>query len=225
VNKKTKGIVAAAAGAALLAGSGATFALWYDTVALGTSGDSIQTGTLALSGGDLEGQWIWNAVSHENSNALIETETPLGNSELVPGDAVKWAWGADDIALTLIGKTLEAELILDGTFTATRDDISPLTVQVGTNHPTSSLQDALDQINDALTADSIVEAAFTNANGSGTIELPTIIVDFPTDPTDTGYGHRPGPLGTAYGRNQTSGQYLDLGALSIRLQQVVTPRS
>lgn len=114
MNKKTKGIIAGAAGIALLAG-GATFATWSDSAMLG--GGSITSGDFAIDTiGDVE-WWDVSADRRDAQGKAPVTEnagheiTDLAQWKIVPGDVAEAAYAFD---VKLAGDNLVAELDLSG---------------------------------------------------------------------------------------------------------------
>lgn len=116
MNKKTKGIIAGAAGVALLAG-GATFATWSDSATL--NGGSITSGDFAVS---TVGSVQWFDVSSDRLDATQSapvTGTPghpialTGSTpwKIVPGDVAEAAYSFD---VKLAGDNLVAKLDLSG---------------------------------------------------------------------------------------------------------------
>ena len=92
MNKKTTGILAGTAGAALLIGGG-TFALWNDAANVG--GGTITTGNLDIQ--EIEGGWSWVDLSEDRSDAGHEIadldERQAGFSRRrAGGPAVPAAW-------------------------------------------------------------------------------------------------------------------------------------
>jgi alternate signal-mediated exported protein len=87
--KKTKALVAAGAGAAVLLASGATFALWQDTDSI--AGAEVNTGSLSIDAGELE----WTDRSTDGNNNVGDS-IDINTFRLVPGDVIR---GTDDIGL------------------------------------------------------------------------------------------------------------------------------
>lgn len=120
MNKKTKGLVSLALGAALVAGSASTFALCTDTRALGTGATEIQTGDLRFHN-SVTGAWYWLNQSYGTAknttgttNVQGATRTGFTSGKLVPGDAIQYVFSADTIQYILRGETIVATLYLDG---------------------------------------------------------------------------------------------------------------
>lgn len=101
MNKKTTGIVAGAAGAALLMG-GATFALWNDSAAV--AGGAITAGNLDVAAGTVS----WQDVSADRTQG--DHEINLDTFRIVPGDTIE---GTLPLTAALEGDNLVAELSLD----------------------------------------------------------------------------------------------------------------
>lgn len=101
MNKKTTGIVAGAAGAALLVG-GATFALWSDSAPV--AGGTITAGNLDVEAVAPE----WKDVSADRTGGphAIDLET----FRIVPGDTIQGTFG---FKAALEGDNMVAELSLD----------------------------------------------------------------------------------------------------------------
>ena len=162
MNKKTKSLIAGVVGAGLLLGAGGTFALWFDTVAIGADGDQVNTGRLALDGTG-EGEWTWlqasfgqpwagqpfNVLRDGDGNIVLddEDEPTFNNAEIVPGDTLQYAWDNDQIGVILSGDSLFANLYLDGVGYVNPADIAPLTLTISgagwTIEDISSLADYL----------------------------------------------------------------------------------
>jgi len=103
MTKKTRALVTAGAGAAVLLASGATFALWQDTTELTST--SVQTGTLELDGATL----TWSDISPDAVNpGVIDTSEFL----MVPGDHVQGV--SSDIAVDWVGDNFDYVVTLTG---------------------------------------------------------------------------------------------------------------
>ncbi len=100
---RLKGIVAIAAGAALLVGGTGVFAYWSTQQSL--SVDDVQAGDLDLTLGD--GEWTLDGVL---GTPNVIPAANLGNVRIVPGDVLTLA---QDIDVTLVGTTIEAILATD----------------------------------------------------------------------------------------------------------------
>lgn len=103
MNKKLTGIVAGAAGAALLI-SGGTYALWNDSAT--TDGGTITAGNLDV---EAVGTPTWNDVSGDRTDSPHVID--LSTFKIVPGDTITGAYGFD---LGLQGDNIVAELALTG---------------------------------------------------------------------------------------------------------------
>jgi len=206
MKKTTKSILGVAAIATLFAGTAGTFALWYDTAALGAETDAVSTGDLRLTDESL-GEWVWSHVSHETDGITVDV-TPLDseNDLLVPGDAVKFLWSEDAADITLAGTTLVAELYLDGVD--------------GEDGLQQRLTEPLIVMVDGEQVDATTSFLITVADGVAT--LPEIIVGFPVDRDDEGelrYNLPEAEL-NGYGRNIVDADAISLYGLQLRLQQV-----
>ncbi|MFC8192799.1 alternate-type signal peptide domain-containing protein [Cellulomonas sp. NPDC057328] len=106
MKNKTKGLIAGAAGIALLTG-GSTFALW-------TASDSVAGGT--ITNGQLDvaalGDISWEDVSADRGDG--PHDITLTSWQMVPGDTIE---GTQDIDVALDGDNLVAELTLLNTGT------------------------------------------------------------------------------------------------------------
>jgi len=212
MNKKTKGLVAAAAGAAILLGTGGTFALWFDSSPLNASVSDIATGDLGIEVAEFDGGWVWTKVSNSKFAANVGKDF---SGELVPGDAIKWTWTQADLELLLSGDTLVANLYLDGVLIPNANPntvFAPLTFDL--QDGTFAFDDATGRflIASGLTAEDIEEFTINPANA------PTITVGFPVDGDGvTNFGHD-----TGYGRGlEIAGEEIvDISRVSIRLQQI-----
>lgn len=99
MRNRTKGAVAAAAGAALLVGGG-TFALWSDSADV--AGGTITNGTLDVTASAI----TWTDVSPDRADSP-HAITDLTTWRMVPGDVVE---GTTEVEVTLVGDNLVAEL-------------------------------------------------------------------------------------------------------------------
>jgi len=237
MNKKQKGLVCSAVGAALLLAAGGTFALWYDTADLGVNVDSLATGNLRLADHTVAGAWYWNTVSHSKFASLLNTrvgartipgqdgqpdQTVYGR--LVPGDVVEWRWTDDSLSVLLVGDTIVADLYLDGVQIPTQEaleKILPLELRFGDG------QLRLDEQGRFVIASGLTAQNTTVQNV--VYNAPTITVEFPIDygPTPPGYGHLPNAPLHGYGRDQViqGSDIIDLSRIQIRLQQITAPLS
>ena len=100
MNKKTTGILAGAAGAALLIGGG-TFALWND-------GESVPGGTITTGNLDVApvGSWTWVDLSEDRTDAG-HTIPSIATHRIVPGDVIE---GTVEFSAALEGDNIVAEL-------------------------------------------------------------------------------------------------------------------
>lgn len=98
MNKVTKGALAAAAGAAILAGGAGTMAAWNSNV--NTNGGTVTAGQLNLTATDA-GSWKW--VGGDKNGQAFDTE----NDTLVPGDVVQYT---ASYKITAVGTNLKATL-------------------------------------------------------------------------------------------------------------------
>ena len=100
MNKKTTGLVAGAAGAALLMG-GATFALWSDSA-------NVEGGRITAGNLDVEAVApVWNDVSADRSEGAHVID--LDTFRIVPGDTIEGKFG---FRAALEGDNMVAELSL-----------------------------------------------------------------------------------------------------------------
>lgn len=100
MQKKTTGVVAGIAGAALLMG-GTTFALWSDSADV--DGAQISSGNL-----DVEvSEWAWKDVSDDRKDK--DHEIDLNEFKIIPGDTVAGTFGID---LSLEGDNMAARIQL-----------------------------------------------------------------------------------------------------------------
>ena len=102
MNKKLTGIVAGAAGAALLL-SGATYALWSDSGS--ADGGTISAGNLDVS----VAAGAWSDVSADRTDAGHAID--LATFDIVPGDTIRGSYGFD---VGLEGDNMVADLALAG---------------------------------------------------------------------------------------------------------------
>ena len=97
-HRRTKAILAMAAGTALLLGGGGTYAFWTTQTAL-TAG-TVSSGNLALSLGT--GSWSLKGVLGQATSV-----SNLTNVKIVPGDVLTLT---QPVTVTLVGDTLAADL-------------------------------------------------------------------------------------------------------------------
>ncbi|MFC0316355.1 alternate-type signal peptide domain-containing protein [Gordonia phosphorivorans] len=102
MNKVTKGALAAAAGAAILAGGAGTMAAWNSNTQA-TDGGTITAGSLNVVQKAGTGGWAW--VNGTTPGAAIPN---LEAIKLVPGDQIQYTATYD---VTLVGQNLKAELV------------------------------------------------------------------------------------------------------------------
>lgn len=102
MNKKTKGLLAGAAGAALLLG-GSTFALWSDSTQV--DGARITAGNLEVTGGTL----TWKDVSEDRTDSPHKIDD-VGEFRIIPGDIIE---GTVDLEVALEGENMVADLGVD----------------------------------------------------------------------------------------------------------------
>ncbi|EGD54972.1 alternate-type signal peptide domain-containing protein [Gordonia neofelifaecis] len=101
MNKVTKGALAAAAGAAILAGGAGTMAAWNSTVN-GTGGGTISAGSLNVT--QQEGTGVWKWVGGSKNNQAVD----FANDKIVPGDKIAYTATYD---VQLVGTNLKADLV------------------------------------------------------------------------------------------------------------------
>jgi len=109
-HRRSRAVVAGLTGAALLVGTGATFALWNDEARL--QQDIIPLGELAVQAGPLSWMDIseWNIQERDAHLGWSQTARPIpniGQFILVPGDYLR---AEGTVYTTLIGETLQANL-------------------------------------------------------------------------------------------------------------------
>ena len=109
---RTKGIVAVAAGTALLLGGAGSYALWTTSVDLGTG--TIESGDLGLTLGTAA--WELDGLI---GGPIAIPAADLNAVRIVPGDVLELTQTVD---VTLVGDTIEADLTVDaGTAFASGD--------------------------------------------------------------------------------------------------------
>ena len=164
MNKKTTGVVAGAAGAALLLG-GATFALWSDSAPV--DGGTITAGNLDVEAVAAQ----WKDVSADRTDAGHAID--LDSFRIVPGDTVQGTFG---FRAALEGDNMVAELSLDdlsaqGALLAELAEHATYTVlSGGTVIDSGDLSDA----------EGVLFASADNSNNVAA--LPTLPADLGTDP-------------------------------------------
>lgn len=102
MNKKTKGLLAGAAGAAILLG-GSTFALWSDSETV--NGGAIATGNLDVT---VLGEPEWQDVSEDRVDSPHAIN--LEDFRIIPGDVIEGTFGLE---LGLQGENMVAAFGLD----------------------------------------------------------------------------------------------------------------
>ncbi|MGB6039826.1 MAG: alternate-type signal peptide domain-containing protein, partial [Gordonia sp. (in: high G+C Gram-positive bacteria)] len=98
MNKATKGALAAAAAAAILAGGAGTMAAWNST-APGTGGGTITAGSMTVTQQPDTGGWAW-----ADGTPIADITT----IKIVPGQSVKYTAIYN---VELIGTNLKADLV------------------------------------------------------------------------------------------------------------------
>ncbi|HLS65290.1 MAG TPA: alternate-type signal peptide domain-containing protein [Ruania sp.] len=96
MQKKTTGVVAGIAGAALLMG-GTTFAMWKDSADV--PGATLSSGNLEVTTSD----WGWQDVSPDRSGGAHDID--LSDFKIIPGDVIQ---GSFDVGVTLEGDNMAA---------------------------------------------------------------------------------------------------------------------
>ena len=103
MQKKTTGVVAGIAGAALLMG-GTTFALWSDSDTV--DGAEISSGNLDVAViGDPGSQWSWEDISADRTDNSHEID--LADFRIIPGDTIQ---GTVALDVALEGENMVAAL-------------------------------------------------------------------------------------------------------------------
>jgi alternate signal-mediated exported protein len=213
MRNKKKAIIAAVAGAAIMAGTGGTFALWFDQAALGSNVDSIATGNLDLTVGNVEGRWVWTEVSNSASSALVDNAVTF-DGNLVPGDQIKWEWTASDIDLFLTGDTIVANLYLDDVAIPAPVFFANLAAQ-GLEFYFADGDFNYDDAAGRFTIATGLTATNLAYFELGDLGFPTITVAHRVDGGTTGFGYDSG-----WGRELSGIEVIDLSAVTIRLQQI-----
>ncbi|MFD1716319.1 alternate-type signal peptide domain-containing protein [Georgenia deserti] len=157
MKKTTKGVLAAGAAVVLLSGGATTLAYWSDT---GTAdGGDVTTGSLSLSDGTCDDQWVYASGS-----AAGEAVTTI-----VPGDAV-----TKDCTFTVeaTGDHLSAEVSVPDTLTYTADPAA------------ASLELAVDGTYDVGGTPIVDGDVITEANDGQTLTA-SFVVSFPFGDAET----------------------------------------
>ncbi|WP_147915465.1 alternate-type signal peptide domain-containing protein [Ruania zhangjianzhongii] len=103
MQKKTTGVIAGIAGAALLMG-GTTFALWSDSDTV--DGAQISSGNLDVAViGDAGSQWSWKDISADRTDKSHEID--LADFRIIPGDVIE---GTVALDVALEGENMVAAL-------------------------------------------------------------------------------------------------------------------
>ncbi|MDC4232457.1 alternate-type signal peptide domain-containing protein [Actinomyces sp. B33] len=104
MSRATRAALALTAAAVLIAGSGATFARWYDEASL--TSQSVTTGSLRVSPVPDSQHWRINAPdTDETADATLPFDPAV--DRIVPGDVVTYT---TKVRLGLVGKNLRASL-------------------------------------------------------------------------------------------------------------------
>lgn len=165
MNNRKKAIVSAVAGAALLAGTATTFALWQDTAALGAESDaaSIAIGHLLL-----DGQWAPEFVPADDNPDLW-----------APGLDGTWTMEIDSAEFVqLAGDNLTAELTLvfdDGVASSIVDGGTTV-FHFGGAHNYWELTAAVDGRDAVVDEDGVVSFGTFDANAETEFDAITITV-------------------------------------------------
>lgn len=119
MNKKTKGLLAGAAGAAILIG-GSTFALWSDSETV--DGGQITAGNLDV---ELLDAAAWKDVSGDREDSPHAIN--LADFRIIPGDTIAGTFAFD---AALEGENMVADLTVAGSSAAADDFLEALDVSV-----------------------------------------------------------------------------------------------
>jgi alternate signal-mediated exported protein len=153
---RMKGILAIAAGTALLLGGTGTYAYWSTTQAL--SAEDIVSGDLDLALGD--GTWTLDGIV-----GAPVTVTDLATVRLVPGDVLTLD---QDVDVTLIGDTIQAVLAIDTTGVIPAGAESNFTVAFATGGIGTSAGTNAYRLTPANAADPLETTVTITFNGPGT---------------------------------------------------------
>ncbi|MGB6246892.1 alternate-type signal peptide domain-containing protein [Gordonia sp. (in: high G+C Gram-positive bacteria)] len=153
MNKATKGALAAAAAAAILAGGAGTMAAWNSSV--NTNGGTVTAGSLNLTATDA-GSWTW--VGGTKDGTVFNAAT----DKLVPGDTVR---NTAKYKITAVGTNLTATLTpsLGGVTgeLAAQLDVTPA------NGATISITSADNNTEKTVQTDITFKSATTGTTGQG----------------------------------------------------------
>lgn len=174
MKNKTKGLIAGAAGIALLTG-GSTFALW-------TASDSVAGGT--ITNGELDVAAIdaisWADVSADRADA--PHAITLATWQMVPGDTIE---GTQDIDVALDGDNLVAELTLRNAGTDALPDgvtVEYDVVQAGTVLATAPLGDVAQLELQSADNPDVAGRTVVGTSLEGTTDLTVVVrVEFDAD--------------------------------------------
>lgn len=141
MNKATKGALAAAAGAAILAGGAGTMAAWNASSSLGSG--SVTAGTLNIDQQGT-GTWHWDSPT----GAAFDPAT----DKIVPGDKVVYV---GDYKITAVGQNLQATLTptIGGVTGDLASHLTTATVGGGTTQITPANNNQVLQIGTMVTFD------------------------------------------------------------------------
>ncbi|HLS13021.1 MAG TPA: alternate-type signal peptide domain-containing protein [Beutenbergiaceae bacterium] len=155
MNKKTKGMLAGAAGAAILIG-GSTFALWSDSETV--AGGEITAGNLDVA---LVGDPQWKDVSEDRED--YKHSIDLADFRIIPGDTIQGTFAFD---AALEGENMVADLSVAGSSEATNDFLEALDVRVSVDGEETDWDG---------TPITVQFASDDNGNPSGLDTLPAVI--------------------------------------------------
>lgn len=129
MQKKTTGVVAGIAGAALLMG-GTTFALWSDSDTV--DGAQISSGNLDVAViGDPGSQWSWEDISADRTDNSHEID--LADFRIIPGDTIQ---GTVALDVALEGENMVAAL--DAELGAASGNLTNLDIDIAVTDSTGA---------------------------------------------------------------------------------------
>lgn len=165
MSRTSRALIAGGAALALLAGSGATFARWYDEKTVTDA--SVTTGTLKIVDTDVKDKWLINAPeegTEAGPSKAFDPETEM----IVPGDVVSFT---RTVKLELKGKNLRAAFDV-----RTPEDAPPAIGKI-----TSEINDIDCTRKDGTVSDN--QAQLTAADDGATCSVK-VLLTYPVGPHD-----------------------------------------
>ncbi|MBY4570885.1 hypothetical protein ACN95_12760 [Gordonia sihwensis] len=155
MNKVTKGALAAAAGAAILAGGAGTMAAWNSNVT--TDGGTVTAGQLNLTSVDA-GSWKWIGGSKDGQPFNTASD------RLVPGDTVRYT---ATYKITAVGTNLTATLT--PSLGGVSGELAPLLTASPTDGAGTQVTQADNNTDKTVSTDITFKSTTTGTDGQGKV--------------------------------------------------------